>query len=151
MSTAAEDIPMRAPRPRVNPVAVVAAGLVAFAFSLLWYSPFLFGWVWTAASGEEAAAMPMWKLLVAPLRELISAYVLAWLIVHLGIRRWQGAVALGAGLWFAFYVVQLSGAVIWDGMPPALGAVHAGDWLGKMLIMALMVNAWRVPPRVVAA
>jgi hypothetical protein len=39
--------------------------------------------------------------------------------------------------------VQLAGAVIFDGMPPALGAVHAGDWLGKMLIIALVLASWR--------
>lgn len=134
---------MNAPSFRVNPVAVVVAGLAAFGFSLVWYSPFLFGWVWTDASGEAATAMPVWKLLVAPVRELISAAVLAWLITRLGIDHWRQAVGLGVGLWFAFYVVQLAGAVIWDGMSPALGAVHAGDWLGKMVLMALIVNGWR--------
>ena len=136
---------------RVNIPAVVVAAVAAFAFSLVWYSPFLFGWVWTDASGEAATAMPMWKFLVAPLRELISAAVLAWLIIRLGISNWKAAAGLALILWTAFYVVQLAGAVIFDGMAPALGAVHAGDWLGKMLIMALIVNAWRKPPWAVAA
>ena len=136
---------------RVNVFAVVVAGLAGFAFSLVWYSPFLFGWVWVTASGEAATAMPLWKMLVAPLRELISAYVLAWLVLRLDIRNWKDAAGLGVGLWFAFYVVQLTGAVIWDGMAPALGAVHAGDWLGKMLVMALIVNAWRKPGEAVPA
>lgn len=144
--SAATDILRAGGRPApVNLLAVLAAGLVAFCFSLVWYSPLLFGWVWTGASGEAATAMPVWKMLVAPLRELISAFVLAWLIAHLGITNWKGAAGIALGLWFAFYVVQLAGAVIWDGMAPALGAVHAGDWLGKMLIMALIVNAWRKP------
>lgn len=132
--------------PRVNLAAIVVAAVAAFSFSLVWYSPFLFGWVWTGASGEAATAMPMWKFLVAPLRELISAAVLAWLITRIGIADWKGAATLALILWAAFYVVQLSGAVIFDGMAPALGAVHAGDWLGKMLIMALIVHAWRKPP-----
>ena len=46
-------------------------------------------------------------------------------------------------LWLAFYVVQLWGAVIFDGMPVALGVVHAGDWLGKMLLIALVLSSWR--------
>lgn len=85
----------------------------------------------------------MWKLLVAPLRELITACLLGWLIGRLGIGRWKDAAGLALVLWAAFYVVQLAGAVIWDGMATALAAVHAGDWLGKMLIMALILNAWR--------
>jgi hypothetical protein len=145
VSASAGSIRAGAHAARVNLVAVVVAGLVAFGFSLVWYSPFLFGGIWAGASGTEAVSVPAWKFAIAPLRELISAYVLTWLIVHLGITRWKGAAGLGLTLWFAFYVVQLAGAVIWDGMPPALGAVHAGDWLGKMLIMALIVNAWRTP------
>jgi hypothetical protein len=130
---------------QVNPAAIVVAGLSAFAFSLVWYSPFLFGGVWMDAQGAEATAMAPWKFLVAPLRELISAGVLAWLIGRLGIDGWKGAAGLGLVLWLAFYVVQLAGAVIFDGMPPALGAVHAGDWLVKMVLMALILNAWRRP------
>jgi hypothetical protein len=126
---------------RINPAAVVVAGVAAFAFSLVWYSPLLFG-VWTETQGTEATAMAPWKFFVAPLRELFTAWFLAWLIGRLGIANWRSAAGLGVLLWAAFYVVQLAGAVIFDGMSPALGAVHAGDWLGKMLIMAMVVNAW---------
>jgi hypothetical protein len=128
--------------PRISAVAVFAAGLIAFAFSLIWYSPFLFGFVWAAASGEAATAMPLWKLFVAPLREIISAFILAVLLGGLGIADRAGAAALGVFLWFGFYVVQLAGAVIWDGMAPALGAIHAGDWLVKMVLMSLVLVSW---------
>lgn len=130
---------------KVNPVAIVIAGLTAFSFSLVWYSPLLFGSVWTDAQGAEATAMAPWKFFLAPLRELLTACFLAWLIGRLDIADWKSAAGLGVLLWLAFYVVQLAGAVIFDGMPPALGAVHAGDWLGKMLLMALILNAWRRP------
>ena len=118
---------------RLNYGAIVVAAIAAFAFSLIWYSPFVFGSVWVDAKGGEATAMPVWKFVVAPLRELITAWLLAWLIGRLGIAHWKDAASLGLMLWLAFYVVQLSGAVIFDGMPVALGAVHAGDWFGKML------------------
>jgi hypothetical protein len=134
---------------RINPAAVVVAGVAAFAFSLVWYSPLLFGSVWTETQGTEATAMAPWKFFVAPLRELFTAWFLAWLIGRLSIANWRSAAGLGVLLWAAFYVVQLAGAVIFDGMSPALGAVHAGDWLGKMLIMAMVVSTW--PRRQVAA
>jgi hypothetical protein len=81
-------------------------------------------------------------MLLAPLRELIVAYVLAQLLVRLAITSWRGAASLALGLWFAFHAVGMAGAVIWDHMPWALGAVHAGDWLMKMLLMAIMLRAW---------
>jgi hypothetical protein len=43
---------------RPNYAAIVAAGLLAFAFSLVWYSPLLFGSIWVDAKGAEATAMP---------------------------------------------------------------------------------------------
>ena len=51
------------------------------------------------------------------------------------------AIALLA--WLAFPVVLLTGSVMWEDVPFKLAAVHAGDWLGKMLIMAFILNIWR--------
>ena len=135
---------------RLNYRSIVVAAMAAFAFSLIWYSPFVFGSVWVDAKGADATAMPLWKFFVAPLRELITAWLLAWLIGRLGIVHWKSAASLGLVLWLAFYVVQLSGAVIFDGMPVVLGVVHAGDWLGKMLLIALILSTWRTPQPVTA-
>jgi hypothetical protein len=130
---------------RLDYSAILLAAMAAFAFSLVWYSPFVFGSVWLKAKGADATAMPLWKLLVAPLREVITAWLVASLIRRLGISDRVSAASLGLTLWLAFYVVQLSGAVIFDGMPFALGAVHAGDWLGKMLLIALVLSSWHRP------
>ena len=86
--------------------------------------------------------MPIWKMLIAPVRELLTASVLAYLIVRLGIVTWKSAASLGFGLWLAFHAVQMAGAVIWDNMPWKLGAVHAGDWLMKMLFMTIALTVW---------
>lgn len=67
------------------------------------------------------------------------------MIRRLVVRDWRGALALGLTLWAAFYLVQLAGAVIWDKMPWQLGAVHAGDWLMKMLLMSTMLTLWLTP------
>jgi len=131
----------------MNYAAVLAGAAAAFAFSLVWYSPILFADVWVGAKGADATAMPAWKFFVAPLRELITAWLLAWLIGRLGIENWRGAALLGLVLWLAFYVVQLAGAVIFDGMSLSLGAVHAGDWLGKMLIISIVLAVWRPAAR----
>ena len=40
--------------------------------------------------------------------------------------------------------------MIFDGKPVALGAVHAGDWLGRMLFIALVLSTWRTPQPVTA-
>jgi hypothetical protein len=121
---------------------VVVTGLAASALSLLWYSPLLFGDIWITLSAADPSAMPTWKMMIAPLRELLTASVLAYLIVRLAIVNWKSAASLGFGLWLAFHAVQMAGAVIWDNMPWKLGAVHAGDWLMKMLFITIALTLW---------
>lgn len=133
---------MPTPSHRISPLAVVLTSLVAFALSLLWYSPLLFGHIWLTLSHANPGAMPLWKNLIAPLRELSVACVLAWLIVRLDIVQWRRAAWFGFSLWLVFHGVQMAGAVIWDNMPWQLGAVHAGDWLMKMLFMCIALSVW---------
>jgi hypothetical protein len=39
--------------------------------------------------------------------------------------------------------VLLIGSVIWENVPPALAAIHAGDWILKLLAIGLIVTLWR--------
>jgi hypothetical protein len=127
---------------KLNYIAAVVTGLAAFALSLLWYSPFLFGNTWLALRNAPVHPLPGWTFLLAPLREIISALLLTHLIVRLGVNNWKNALGLGFVLWFSFYFVQLTGAVMWDNLPWQLGLVHSGDWLMKMLFMSFLLNAW---------
>ena len=126
---------------KINYIATVVTGLAAFALSLLWYSPFLFGNIWLALRNAPVHPLPGWTFLFAPLREIISAFLLTHLIVRLGVNNWKNALGLGCVLWFSFYFVQLTGAVMWDNLPWQLGLVHSGDWLMKMVFMSLLLNA----------
>jgi len=122
---------------------VVIAGLTAFVVSFVWYSPLMFGDLCVKLRGAVQDATPVWAVLVEPIRELIVAYVLARLLTHLEIVDWKRAARLGFGLWLAFHAVSMAGAVIWENMLWMLGAVHAGDWLMKMLLMAVVLSVWR--------
>jgi hypothetical protein len=50
---------------------------------------------------------------------------------------------LGLALWIAFPVVLLVGSVTQENVPWKLAAIHAGDWLAKLLIIAVIVSLWR--------
>jgi Protein of unknown function (DUF1761) len=52
------------------------------------------------------------------------------------------AVQLGFWLWFGFVFMILVGAVAWDNVPWKLTAIHAGDWLVKLPLMAVILAAW---------
>jgi hypothetical protein len=36
--------------------------------------------------------------------------------------------------------VLLTGSVIWEGVPPVTAAVHCGDWLLKLLLVAVVLG-----------
>jgi hypothetical protein len=79
----------------VNYIAAVVTGLAAFALSLLWYSPLLFGNIWMALRNAPVHPLPGWTFLFAPLREIITALLLTHLIVRLGAHNWENALGLG--------------------------------------------------------
>src|SRR3982074_741425 len=90
---------------QINYIAAVVTGLAAFALSLLWYSPLLFGNIWMALRNAPVHPLPAWTVLFAPLREVITAFLLTNLIVRLGVNNWENALGLGFVPWFSFYFV----------------------------------------------
>ena len=117
-------------------VLVVLVGLGAFCTSLLWYSPLLFGNVWHSGADASLATSATWKFFAAPVREIVTAFTVLYLMRRVSPMTWTSVWTLAAVLWVGFYVVQLSGAVIWDGRPLTLSAVHGGDWLLKLLVIS---------------
>ena len=135
---------------RISYMAFVAALAAAVVVSSVWYSPFLFGKQWMELSGISStatgnSAIPAWKMLLDLVRELVVIYVLARLINGLQIIDWKGATKLGFWVWLGFPVQMLVGASLWDNKPWMLDLIHAGDWLMKMFVIALILAKW---PRV---
>ena len=135
---------------RVSYLAMVVALVAAIVVSSLWYSPLVFGKQWMELNGKNPAAttqttMHAWKILIDLVREFIVIYVLARLINALAIFGSQDALSLGFWMWIGFPVQMLVGASLWDNKPWALDLIHAGDWLMKMLLIALILAKW---PRV---
>jgi hypothetical protein len=127
---------------KINYVAVVVTGFAAFILSGIWYSPMVFGPIWMKYRTIAPSEFPEWTMVFAPLRELIASYVIALLLMRLSLTTWKSAVKLILLLWFAFHAVGMAGAILWDHMAWQLGMVHAGDWLMKMLFMAVVLSMW---------
>ena len=49
---------------------------------------------------------------------------------------------LGLALWIGFPFVLWAGAMLHESTPWRLAAIHAGDWLVKLLLIAVIVTAW---------
>ena len=127
----------------LNWLAIGAAALAAFVFAAVYYS---------LLAGRAARYSPAWAdgarpqvgpMLLEVVKSLIVAAVVAGLVSLLGITHEIDAILLGLALWIGFPVMLLAGSVIHEKVPWQLAAIHAGDWLAKLLIIAVIVCLWR--------
>src|SRR2546427_2275549 len=138
------------PMVHVNSLAVVVAAVAVFILGWLWYSPLLFFKPWMRLRGQDPAAamaganMPGGKLLVEFVRCFLLAYVIARFAALLGIASFFSAVHFGLFLWIGFPVIILTGSVLWENTPVGVAAIHAGDWLLKLLVIPIIVTLLRV-------
>ncbi len=132
-----------------NYLRVAAAALAAFVASLVWYT--VFGGAMVELSGADPSAAantatPAWAMLFVVAQSLVVASVLAYLVSRLGIVDRRAALRLGALVWI-FPASILLGSVVHENVPPALAAIHAGDWLAKLLLMSVILGTWRKDAR----
>jgi uncharacterized protein DUF1761 len=137
---------------RVNFLALAVVVVIAFVASSVWYSPLLFGRQFLALSGATAGPPPSaLKALFEILRTFVLAYVIARLMLRLDIKAWKDALALGVWLWIGFPVILLTGSMLWQNVPWQLAAIHAGDWLIKLLLIPVGIALWPQRTRVRSA
>jgi hypothetical protein len=129
--------------PDVNAVAVRVATIATFVLGGAYYS--VFGEQLAQVSEAAAAGEPPspWDVAVEVLRSLILAAVVAGLAAEGEIDEWTGGLLLGLALWVGFPFVLWVGAVIHEKTPGKLAVIHAGDWLVKLLVVAVIVSVWQ--------
>jgi len=129
--------------PEVNLVTVLVAAVAAFVLAGVYYG--ILGGQLAAASDTAAAAgsMPPWKVAVELSRGLLVAGVVAGLASAAGIDGWTGGLLLGLALWIGFPIVLWIGAVMHEGTSWKVATIHAGDWLVKLLAVAVIVASWQ--------
>jgi hypothetical protein len=131
----------------VNYWAILLSAVAAFVLSYVWYSVFAEQMVrlHPLSPGTPAAMMrpPAWKMGAEIVRSLILAFVLARLVRGLGVSTGPGAAGLAVLLWIGFPFVLWTGAIMWENVPVELAAIHAGDWLLKLVLVTVIVAVWR--------
>ena len=129
--------------PDVNVLAILVAAIVVFAIGFAYYA--MLGK--QLAEVSDAAAVgeqpPLWKMVVEFARGLVLAAVIAGLASEAEIDEWTGGLLLGLALWIGFPFVLWTGAVIHEKTPWKLAAIHAGDWLVKVPVVAVIVSVWQ--------
>jgi hypothetical protein len=124
-------------------LSIAAAAVAALVLSGVWYS--VFGERLTQlhpAYGEGGGGPSGSDVVVELVRNLVVGTVVAGLISRLGVETWPGAILLGLALWVGFPLVLLAGSVYHEKVPAQLAAIHGGDWLLKLLAIAVIVTVW---------
>jgi hypothetical protein len=124
---------------------IAAAALAAFVASLVWYAVFSGAVAELSGADPSTAAdttTPVWAMLFVVAQSLIVASILAYFVSGLGIVDRRAAVRLGALVWI-FPASILLGSVVHENVSPALAAIHAGDWLMKLLLISVVLGTWR--------
>ena len=130
----------------LNYLAIGVAAVAAFVAAGGYYT--VLGKVLEKYSSAPADMAP-WVLAVEVAKHFVVAAVVARLATEIGITAWprvpsrcSRAVILGLALWLAFPVILLLGSVVHENVPWQLAALHAGDWLVKLLVVSLIVGIW---------
>lgn len=133
----------------VNLAAIAAAAMVAWTFGAIYYG--VLGKAWIAALGETteslkaknagkakfAMAMPFVLSFIA---EMIMAYVLYGLLVHIGPFSARAGIISGVICWFGFVVTTIAVNNAYPGRNVALTVIDCGHWLGVLVIMGAMLG-----------
>jgi len=126
----------------VNLMALLTATITTFVLGGVYYG--LLGERVAQLSSAAAAseAMPPWKILVELSRCLVLASAVAFLVSQADLDQWTDGLILGVVLWIGFPLVLWTGAIIHEDTPWKLGAIHAGDWLIKLVATGLILTGW---------
>ena len=131
----------------INYWAVIVTTLAAFAFSSVYYMVFGKARMKLLANEPGATAdvrkVPVWKVLLELVRSFVVTLVMAHVIVLARIAGWLDAAQLAIWIAIGFPVMILMGSVTWDKRPWKLAAIHGGDWIIKLLLIAVILGVWR--------
>jgi len=129
---------------QLNYLAIAVAAVVVFVLAAVYYVAFAAERARLSPAAAATGSRPRPAVMALELvKALIVATVVAALVALIGITDVGGSLVLGIALWIAFPVVLLLGSVVHEHVPVRLAAIHAGDWLVKLVVIAGIVSLWR--------
>lgn len=124
----------------ISLVAVALATLAAFLIGGAYYALFGNQLARVSPAAASAESPTPGTLAIEVGRCLIIVLVVAGLAAEAGIDQLGGGLLLGLALWVGFPLVLWVGAVVHEHTPVGLAAIHAGDWLVKLLAVAALIG-----------
>ena len=127
----------------LNFLAIGVAAVAAFILSGVWYGVFGRRLAELHPAYADSGPPSARDVVVELARNLVVAGVLAWLVYQIGVDDWTQAALLGFVLWVGFPLIILIGSVYHEKVPVKLASIHAGDWLLKLVVIAIIVGVWQ--------
>lgn len=147
---------MEQPNLVLNPLAILVAAIIAFAFGGLWYGPIL-GKKWAGYMGMDMTQKPppgvmRRAFLLQAIGLLLTSYVLAQLnqawrpsVWGAGTDAWPAIYGFFGGffVWIGFYIPMQLSKVSWEMRPWGLFFVNAGHDFIILQLISQTTAHWR--------
>jgi len=133
----------------VNIYGIAAAAAIAWTFGAIYYG--VLGKAWIAALGETPETLKaknagksqiamILPFIVSFIAEMVMAYALFGLMVHIGPFTPRSGVISGMLCWLGFVLTTVTVNNAYPGRKIALTVIDAGHWLGVLAIMGAMLG-----------
>ena len=136
---------------RHNPVAILVATLIYFFLGAVWFTTFMNPWLAgigrTMAELKASGAPPWLGYVVALLMTAILAIALSWIIQATGPQSATRGATIAATLWFGFVFTTWATEYAFEARGLTILAINTGYPLVGMLLMGLVVGAWKAKAR----
>ena len=133
----------------VNWLSILIAAVAAWLFGGVYYTAL--GKYWMAAQGKTmeqcqaemaaksgaAKAAPFILVFIA---EIIVAWALYGILVHMNAFTLRGGLISAALIWFGFVLTTMASNYAFTGKRPMLTVIDGGGWLGAFLIIGAIVG-----------
>jgi hypothetical protein len=137
----------------LNYLSILIAAVAAWIFGGIYYTSLSKPWL--AAQGKtleqcqaeqagKSGAAKAAPFILVFAGEIIMAFVLYGILVHLSAFTIRGGVISAAFCWFGFVLTTVASNYAFAGKSPMLTVLDSGAWLGAMIIMGAILG-WSGP------
>jgi len=132
-----------------NFLSILVAAIAAWIFGAIYYTSL--GKQWMAAQGKtpeqckaeqagKSGASAAAPFVIVFVGELIMAWVLYGILVHLDMFTVRAGLITGAFCWLGFVVTTITSNNAFSNRRPLLTVIDSAAWLGAMLIMGSIIG-----------
>jgi len=129
----------------LNGWAILAAALAAYVLGAVWYAPPVLGRAWLSALGKrpEELGSPVRAMTIQLLLTLVTATVLALLVVRFGAITWAEGAAIGLVAGIGLVATSLASDYLFCGWSLRLYSIQVAYKLTSLALMGAILGAWR--------